>query len=236
MSFDLKIINECTHRVIDEIHALEPDRRTVHFNRPPSTSKDVIVKVNGYTVDSESETFGYRLLKDPTKLDDSLMLEFKKDLQDENPMLELSYTTLNTSCRRCNSTKREYDPKPGPNGEYRFVFNEELLAQIIEKWEVTEEGSNEWQPPIGTPLVKMVGGKSADEGLIQSILSDSFNTMAALIQQTQRRQSTYQIVDPREVLDRILEMSIEQDSRDTRLWRVQITFETVDGTIAYIER
>lgn len=236
MSVDLKLDAECQHRVVDERHSLEPDRRTVHFIRSPSTTKNVRVKVNGYIVSSNDSIFGYGFRDDDTKQDKSQMLVFSRDLLDPDPMLELTYSVTSDNCRRCHGSKKECDVRLDSKGTWKLVRDEHKLAQAIEKWELTKLGSNQWQTLIGTTLVNLIGKKGSDLDSIRSIISDDFRRMESMIRSLQKRQTTYQIVTPRETLRRIVSTQVNSDPVDPRIIKVSVIFETLDGQVSYVDQ
>ena len=216
--------------------SLSSDRKTVHLNRPPATTEAVQVFFNQYGILPQDSKFGYHFEEDPTKVEKTQMLVFNRELQDGNPLLEISYVTSNINCRRCHGSKKEYDPKVGVRGDFKRVIDEKKLAQMIEKWELTIKGSNEWQTLIGMSLILMIGAKSADRNQVSSVLSNEFSQMESLIKQLQKRQSNYQLMSVREMLDRISSLQVTQDPQDPRVWRVFVQFETIDGQVGTVDK
>lgn len=236
MSFDLRIKQTCTHQVIEERHDLQPDGRTVRFIRPPSSIDDVTVKIYGRVILPSNPKFGYNFEEDELTLNGTPKLVFRRSVKLQDPLIELSYPVNSFNCRRCAGALVEYDPKPDDAGKMQEVRHEELLAQMIEKWQITLRGSNEFRPYIGTDILALVGAKDVSFYQVTNAkLAEQLRRMAILIQENQTAQLSYQEMSPRELLSRIEGLNVIPLPDNPLVVRVITQFSTVQGSIRQIE-
>ena len=83
-----------------------------------------------------------------------------------NPILKVTYTTVQQRCLRCQSLAVENDFRFDVQGEPRMVGNEDLLQQRLGKIMFTLKGSNPFHPRYGANLrvgVKNLGGLTIRE-------------------------------------------------------------------------
>jgi len=236
MSFDLKLKNVCPHRVVEEVHEVDIDRRTVRFNRSPVNTVDIEVKVNGIRRSREDVDFGYRFVEDDLKLDGSMKLVFNQEIKDTDPLVELSYTTNQSQCRRCNGTGVEMDIRPDGEGEPIRIENEDKLSQAIEKWILTVVGSNEWHTGLGTHLVSSIGIKNIDPEAIQRAFTRDFIRLGDIMRAIHVRQLSFQRMTPRELLDAVESVNVTQDVDDPRIYTIVARYRTATGTRDEIEK
>lgn len=88
------------------------------------------------------------------------VLAFDDPLPNQDPLIELNYSTAAPYCRRCFGTKIEYDYTI-QNGTYATVQETDLLAQEFEKFLFTKIGSHWKWNWLGSGLFDRIGGKGS---------------------------------------------------------------------------
>lgn len=230
MSYELKLRNQCPHIVIEERHTLEVDKRSVRFLRQPANLADIKVRINGYSIIRDDSKFSWQILRDEFRVDDGVKLVFNSEIKLENPLIEITYSTRAKDCRRCGGTSIEWDPKLDVNGNFKLVQDEHLLAQMIEKFELTEIGTDQFIPEIGTSLVALIGSKNANSSAIASLLNTEIQDLGNLIRKIQSSQVEYQNMSTRELLDRITNIKVNIPPENPLIVQVDVTFLTIEGS------
>lgn len=231
MSFDLKRKVICEHRVIDELHFIDPDRITVRIMRPPTNFKDFKLKLNGFDIVQSNTEFGYDSAPDELRVAPAFKIVFRKQLQDVGPIIELSYTTAAEHCRRCHSLKVENDFRFDNTGRVIIVQNEEKMVQDLFKFVITVRGSNKFHTALGTGILNLVGTKLFNlEVLRLETTRDTAESVQSLIR-LQQRQLTYQVVTIREILERLVSVDLEQNTEDPTVLDILVAVESASGQL-----
>jgi len=232
MSFDLKLRNICEHRVEDELHFLDPDRRTVRLIRPPSNTLDFVLMMTGVEIESDHPKFGFIIEPDELRVAPASKLVFGQTHQDASPILEVSYTTDARNCRRCHGFRAENDFRFDNLGRLILAENEEKMIQDLMKFVLTVKSSNKFHPELGTGLLGLIGSKVFNlDQLRLEATRDVADSVTGLIR-LQQRQVQYQRVTVREVIERLLSVDFQQqDENDPTLFDMLIAVESASGQI-----
>ena len=243
MTATLKIHQRCPHRVTEEVVFLDTrNRRDVRFPRAPSNLQTVTLAVNGYSVLKDSPIYGYDFVVDPFRLPiDGLgafmMIQFRKPLQDIDPVLVVSYTTRRHDCRRCHSRQVENDYRFNTLGRDLLVENEEKLLQAVHKWVFTIRTSNPFHPSIGSSVMVSIGGKIRNVSLLEMGIQREILSTLEVLRGLQQRQYRYQgsFVSDREILTRVRSVSFRQvPDVSVSLFDLEIFVENNQGQVVSV--
>lgn len=109
------------------------------------------------------------------------------------------------------------------NGDLKIVIDSEKLIQDLLKIALTSAGSNPLQPWYGSFISRSLVGSTLGTNIIvqvaQSQLQNSIENLRTL-QQSQIK--SFQNVSPDELINSILDISIDRNSVDPRLFDVRI--------------
>jgi hypothetical protein len=112
------------------------------------------------------------------------------------------------------------------NGDISFVSGNAKLRQDIIKIILTDLGDNKFHSKYGSRFGSLGIGEITDQGLIEgdlkSSIIESLNYLIAL----QKNQSQRQILSPSEILLQILDVKIERDFSDPRMYSAYISILT----------
>jgi len=139
------------------------------------------------------------------------MLAFDKPLDPEG-LLDITYTTIKSQCRRCNATGVENDLRFSTTGDLSIVEGYDLLYQNIAKTLLTIQGSNPYHDWYGSNAVGLVGKKSSTA--LPSLIRQSVKEALDRFQGLQREQSKLQVVTNEERLLSLDSVSVERIGND----------------------
>lgn len=229
MSFDFKIQNACDHKLLLERASLEDDLftvRTKHFIASTSFFElyrfGNLVNKNEYTIEPETD-INFVFLH-PKKV-----VKFKKKEKGNRPLFEVNYITILEDCPKCSGVRFLDDPVFDNNGDFKKVENEALLAQLVEKYVVTELGSNKFHRWLGTGLINLTTMKVQDVNFIILKIREEIIKALDNLKEVQKQQiGTNQEVKTGELLDRILNIDVTRGD-DPTIFNVTIQYKSVRG-------
>lgn len=124
---------------------------------------------------------GWQILPDPTSPDETgKILKLESPLFNSDPLIQLSYVTDLSNCRRCHGTQIEFDYNITDNS-YETVQNTDLMAQEFDKFVFTRLGSHFRWSWLGSQLIDRIGSKGSTaaatvNSLITLDISKAFQT------------------------------------------------------------
>lgn len=139
------------------------------------------------------------------------LLAFEEPLEPEG-LLDISYSTSKTQCRRCNATGVENDFRLNADGDLAQVAGYDLLYQIIAKSLLTVQGSNPYHPWYGSSAMKLIGKKVSSA--LPSLLRQSVKETLDKMQSLQREQMKIQGVSNEERILSLENVSVERIGND----------------------
>ena len=117
------------------------------------------------------------------------IVQFHGQIPNQKPVVQLSYVTYPTYCRRCGGTRVEFDYNV-MGGTYETVSDADLLAQEFDKFMYTRLGSHWKWTWLGSKLIDRIGGKGATGNTsISAMLSMDVNQAFAVYQNIKMQQS-----------------------------------------------
>jgi hypothetical protein len=118
------------------------------------------------------------------------------------------------------------DIKISPDGNLSFVYDNYKLRQDIIKVLLTKNGENKFHPTYGSGVGAIDIGHSVDRELLEIDLRASVEDALRKIMSLQRAQSRRQYLTPAETIISILNISVERDTIDPRLYSIFISVQT----------
>ena len=88
-------------------------------------------------------------------------LVFNNAIRNSTPVINLTYNTIASFCRRCQGSTYEFDYRV-VNSSYEIVRDTDLLAQELDKFLFTQIGSHFKWRWLGSDLFNQIGSKSID--------------------------------------------------------------------------
>lgn len=233
MSFDIKLETVCNHRIFRELVTLASDRRSIRVAQPITSTNNVEVYASNNLIPNTM----YNIVRDPEAVDTPqnrmIFLNYKwKAVKD---YFEISYTTLGSYCPKCAGLNIINDISYNIKGDLITLTDERLLLQNLEKFVVTEKGSNSLQPAIGTYLFQLVGQKINDGSYLTSKITQQINaTLATLKSMQQQYQASGRPVTSGELLMSVNNINVSVDSADPEILRVDISATAQSGKPVYL--
>lgn len=180
---------------------------------------------------------GWTLIRDPrSPVPTDRVIYFNEALKAQDDIIEVTYTTQRSLCRRCNGLGLENDFRYDQVGEPLFVENQILLLQEVEKIVFTIKGSNVFHTWYGTSLFNLIGSKIGAGGqILEAQLITEIQTALENYQNIKDRQALSQEVTALEQLRRIVSIEVRQDPRDLTVFRVSVALENRAGRIEQFE-
>lgn len=109
------------------------------------------------------------------------------------------------------------------NGDLAQISGVQKLEQDLLKIALTESGSNPLQPWYGSLISKSLIGTNLPSGTIINVAQSQLNTAISNLQKLQNLQvSSGQVVDPREQIAFIKNISIIRNATDPRVFNITI--------------
>lgn len=148
----------------------------------------------------------------------------------------VTYTMQPSRCSRCLGNLVENDIRPGDNGEYRLVRNEDLLVQASQKFLLTELRSNPYHPWYGSELKGKIGSKST--GAVEAAIQEDIRGALQKFQALQVKQAKYQTVTAEERLQSVDSIQVSPVDGDPTAYLVDVVVRnasrrTVNVTIVF---
>lgn len=145
---------------------------------------------------------GYDVIQDPNvplNLPQFKILKFRSPLPNRNPLVQVSYVTRPSDCRRCQGTRIEFDYGV-VGGTYETVVDSDLLSQELDKFLFTKLGSHWKWTWLGSNLINRIGGKgntarSTVGAMISLDISQAFRVYQNIKSQQAQRTPFQQVSD-----------------------------------------
>ncbi len=156
--------------------------------------------VPGRNVTSKQLFPGWGIERDPTSPDETgKIIHFESPLFNDNPLIQLSYVTDLSNCRRCHGTQIEFDYSI-VNHTYEAIDGTDLLSQEFDKFLITKIGSHFKWNWLGSGLVNRIGAKGSTaiasiNSLITLDVSTAFRNYQNIKQQQDQRFPFQQVDD-----------------------------------------
>lgn len=116
-----------------------------------------------------------------------------------------------------------------PDGSLELVTDNQKLRQDIIKILLTKLGENRYHPNYGSELGAITIGSVVDQEILELDLTSSVRDSLQKLMALQKAQSRKQFLTPGERLISILDVSVQRDNLDPRLYNVFISVQT--GTL-----
>lgn len=228
MSFDLALYTVCNHRIDREVSALADDRRSLRVTKPIGATANLAVYASWDQVPGKY----YTIVADPLSVtaQQLRMVYFAAKWKAVEDYFEVSYTTIRSWCPKCAGLGFLDDISYDVRGQLAVVRNEDLLLQNLEKFTVTELGSNPFHTFIGTNLVTLIGQRIYDlDYLISQITQEIYSTLGKFKDMQQQYIKTGRPVTKNEQLDQILDVKVTQDTSDPTIIRAAVRLTAMSG-------
>jgi|GEM_PF-4219232 hypothetical protein len=228
MSYDLNLTTLCDHLVFKELTFLETDAQTIYLSRPVASSTALTVWITGNVLPFSF----YNLITNPDTTNPSQVRYIKLNQPWPSPTdyFEINYITRSPFCTKCQGFNYLDDISYDINGDIVEISNEPLLMQNIEKFVITEIGSNPFFTFIGSGLGALIGTRVTNpQFLISQITSQITNSLNQLKSLQQQYALTGRPMTPGELLATINNISVQQDNNDPTIFRADISVTAQSG-------
>lgn len=241
MTYELQGQALCDHRVHREFtfidSRLDPDHRSLRLFQPISND-NVRLWYNGEEIPQNAPGFSWSLVLDEFSAKESprKKIYFARPIRDIAGYFEVSYTVSPDLCRKCYGLGILYDHQFDKAGRLILLVFEQKLIQQVTKMLMTLLGSNPFVPGYGTSIPEIIYTAISDPGGLQQQLV----TEVSLALEKQRNihyyQTEVQYLDPREILDQLLNVDVLRSTTDPRVYYIQVQVSTLAGDVLSVER
>jgi hypothetical protein len=207
---------------------LGDDRRSIRVSKPLASAANLEL----YASDSLVPKVNYSIIFDPTTLtiNQPRMILFENKWKSVEDYFNITYVTLSGFCPKCVGLNMLDDISYDVRGQLSTSTNERLLIQNLEKFTVTELGSNPFHLFIGTGLINLLGQRISDfDFLSTKIVQEIQSTFAKLKEMQQKYVQTGRPMTTGEQLDQVQDINITRDTTDPTIVRVAITVTALSG-------
>lgn len=142
-------------------------------------------------------------------------------------LLDISYTTERSYCRRCGGTGVENDFRFAPSGDLALVAGHDLLYQSVAKILLTQYRSNPYHTWYGSTAISLIGKKSSAGTAVA--LKDSVRNALDTLINTQGQQAKVQSVSLEERLKRVVSVDISSIGGDQTAYLVNVVVESMSS-------
>jgi hypothetical protein len=214
MSYDPKLQNKCDHRINWESYSLEGDRKTVILKYPVSAVSSLGLRVNN--VAAAPNTYGVVTTKKPLSLEYTSSVVMTNKILYWDPLIEVSYVTLDKTCPKCLSVKTVDDFSYTQSGDIKMAKKEYLLLQMMEKAIVTKVSSNPFHSWYGTDLHSLIGSKIVDISFTKTKIIEQVSAAVETVKNLQKSLvASNRLVDPGELFGQLLNIDVRQGDDPT---------------------
>lgn len=119
----------------------------------------------------------------------------------------------------------------GADQDFSTVVDHEKLIQDIIKIITTSQGSNKFQPAIGSLINKRLVGQTLNAQNTVTVLQGSIQEALVLLQKLQKQQAQKQALSPAETLIQLNSIDVTRDSVDPRQLNVVVKIMAGDGNL-----
>jgi len=232
MSQDFKIQNICDHRIYREKATLRANRKDILLVYPIASETSCKVYVDGSEV--AKEDYEIITISDNRNYVPKRLIRMKRRIRNQFPLVEVDYLTVLERCPKCLGVSVVDDIRISTDGDVALVKDEGYLVQQVEKFIVTQIGSNTFHNWMGTDLQSLIGTKVADIDLINSRVTNQINTAVNKLIDLQEQQiAAGRVMTPGELYGTTLGISVEETG-DYSVFEVTLSFTARSGkTIEY---
>lgn len=239
MSYDFNTIAEaCDHAQTNERYIISPsDLRTLQYvgnpaenMRAPINGQAVVkVYIQGNLVDPASPVYGYQILRDVNRVDDSTVffkIVFNREVRLIKALIEVNYITLKQFCLKCSATGSVNDFEPGVTGSLTRINGNLKLAQRSLKFILTSRCA--FYPSFTCPIKDFIGKKYGFT-VTDSDIASAITTALDSLKNIQLAQRGVQALDPPEILRDIVSVQALQDVNDPTVVHVSAIVSSYAG-------
>lgn len=229
MSYDLKLPALCDHRIYWEIGLLDTDLRSLRVSKPIIASK-LTVRMSGNIVPESQYILVYDVDYQAPVGDTRRKIYFKQELKASDDFFEIKYITDALNCPKCAGMKGLDDIQYSNLGTFKLARDEYLLMQNVEKYVVTEIGSNIFHNWIGSGLIDLIGSRIMDPNYLKSKITQEINaTLSKFKKMQQEYITTGRPVSDGEMLDTVDMVSVTPYNDDPTVLEVVVTVTALSG-------
>lgn len=157
------------------------------------------------------------------------MVQFKYKWKGDD-YFEVVYNTLKGYCPKCTGLGNLDDISWDVRGQLAQAKNEKLLSQNLEKFTVTELGSNPFHLFVGTSLRSLIGQRVFDFDYLTSRITQEVHTTLAKLKDMQSQYvRTGRPMTTGEQLQSIRNVSVTRDTNDPTILRVSVDVTAMSG-------
>jgi len=168
----------------------------------------------------------YTIIYDPNTIsvNQPRMVYLRSKWKSPYDFFEVSYVTIKTYCPKCIGLETIDDISFNSRGLLSEARDELLLMQNLEKWTITEIGSNPFHGYVGTSLITLIGQKISDGDFLATKITQEITSALQKFQdlQAQYRQSGRPITDG-ETLQSIENIEVRIDENDPTIMLADVT-------------
>lgn len=228
MSYDLNLPTLCNHLIFRELVLLENDRLSIRLSKPLAAASNLRLYVSNNLIPKTL----YNIVYDPTSLtlEQSRMIFFKQKWRSPSDYFEVTYVTFKETCTKCMGRTFLDDISYNVRGELYLSRDERLLLQNMEKFTITEIGSNPFHDFIGTSLVSLLGEKISDPDFLTNKIIQEINQSLTKFSDLQNQyRLAGRTLTEGEQLDSIDDIQVNFDEDDPTILRTDITVSSKSG-------
>ncbi len=119
----------------------------------------------------------------------------------------------------------------GNDADFSIVTNHSKLVQDVIKMIVTQQGSNKFQPAIGSLINQRLIGQTLNAHNTITLLQGSIQEALGLLQKLQKQQSQGQALSPSETIIQINDITVQRDSIEPRQLNIILKLMAGDGNL-----
>lgn len=119
----------------------------------------------------------------------------------------------------------------GGDADFDIVTDSDKLIQDVIKMVTTNQGSNRFQPAIGSLINKRLIGQTLNAQNTVTVLQASVQEALVLLQKLQKQQAQTQALSPAEMLVQINSIDVSRDSVEPRQLNVVLKLTAGDGSL-----
>jgi hypothetical protein len=252
MSFDYNIltldtngnpVGACNHSISFERYVVDTgDFRTLHYLGNPAIN--MRAPINGFStvqmwvsekpVVQSDPVYGWQIVKDADRVDTTTGDVFYKILFNNPvriilPLIEVSYTTLQSYCLKCSGLGSLNDLKPSVSGDFQQATQTTKLVQKSLKWVLSSTCA--FYPTFTCAIKSYIGRKLGIQITETDIQTQVLNALTQM-QQVQNAQGTVQSLDPAEILKDVVNASVDLNPNDPTAVQVSVTVSSFLGISA----
>lgn len=139
-------------------------------------------------------------------------------------LIDVSYTTEKSYCRRCSGTGVENDIRFDDQGNLSMIEGYDLLYQRVAKVLLTERGSNPYQTFYGSTATRLIGQK-VSAGVVQALKASVRKALDDLID-IQNQQASVQTMSFEERVKSVLNVEVSTVGDDETAYLVRVVVQS----------